>query len=115
MLDNILDDLHTGIFHVNITFLYYDVNTTDLTANTMLSLFRPDQNSVSLELNANPTDLILPISSAGDEGFWFKIESESDSVNHGIEIPPNTYRVVIEIYVSFHKNDAFWYTNPSDC
>ncbi|KAH6837365.1 hypothetical protein C2S53_010767 [Perilla frutescens var. hirtella] len=115
MLDNVLDDLHTGIFHVNVTFLYYDVvNTTDLAANTPLSLFRPDQNSVSLELNANPADLILPISSAGDEGFWFKIESESDSVSHGIEIPANTYRAVIEIYVSFHKNDAFWYTNPSD-
>lgn len=68
----------------------------------------------SLELNENPADLILPISSTGEEGFWFKIEGEKDEIYQGIQIPPNTYRAVMEIYISFHNNDALWYSNPPD-
>lgn len=70
--------------------------------------------NASLELDQNPADLIIPVSAAGDEGFWFRIQSENDAVYQGIKIPPNTYRAVIEVYVSAHGNDEFWYTNPPD-
>ncbi|CAI9772203.1 unnamed protein product [Fraxinus pennsylvanica] len=30
----------------------------------------------------------------------------------GIQIPSNTYKAVIEVYVSFHGNDECWYSNP---
>lgn len=30
----------------------------------------------------------------------------------GVKIPKNVYRAVIEVYVSFHSDDEFWYTNP---
>ncbi|KAL2944513.1 Peptide-N4-(N-acetyl-beta-glucosaminyl)asparagine amidase A [Bienertia sinuspersici] len=32
-----------------------------------------------------------------------------------VVIPRNVYRAVLEVYVSFHENDEFWYTNlPND-
>ncbi|XP_057779629.1 peptide-N4-(N-acetyl-beta-glucosaminyl)asparagine amidase A-like [Salvia miltiorrhiza] len=103
-LHTLAGHLTNDTYHVNITFLYYDVT----------SLFRPQQSSASLELNENPADLIIPISAAGDEGHWFKIQRESDSLLQKIQIPSNTYRAVIEIYVSSHEKDEFWYANPPD-
>lgn len=67
-----------------------------------------------MKLDENPADLIIPISATGAEGFWFKLESGLDAVYQGIQIPLNTYRAVIEVYVSFHGNDEFWYSNPPD-
>jgi len=29
-----------------------------------------------------------------------------------LAIPSNTYLAVLEVFVSFHSNDEFWYTNP---
>lgn len=130
MLENIVNDVYTGVYRVNLTFLYYNVSVNGTnTANYPLSMLRPNRKSTirklkdhspvfrnsrnySVELNENPADLIIPVSALGDEGFWFKIKSESDAVYQGIQIPLNTYRAVIEVYVSFHGNDEFWYTNP---
>ncbi|XP_073017258.1 peptide-N4-(N-acetyl-beta-glucosaminyl)asparagine amidase A-like [Primulina eburnea] len=126
MLENIVNDVFTGVYQVNLTFLYYDINCNDASipcANVPLSLFPPIQRSTplslnysisSLDLNESPADLIIPISSTGDEGFWFRIESESDVQHQSISIPLNTYRAVIEVYCSFHGNDEFWYSNPPD-
>lgn len=61
-----------------------------------------------------PADLIIPISSKGEKGFWFQIQSESDIHLKRIKIPINTHRAVLEVYVSFHSNDEFWYSNPPD-
>lgn len=59
-----------------------------------------------------PADFIIPISDRGDKGFWFRIDGESDFHSKSIRIPQNTYRAVLELYVSFHGNDEFWYSNP---
>jgi len=29
-------------------------------------------------------------------------------------VPSNAYRAIVEIYVSAHVNDEFWYSNPPD-
>ncbi|KAK6135781.1 hypothetical protein DH2020_030476 [Rehmannia glutinosa] len=122
MLENIVNDVYTGVYRVNLTFFYY-YNATNGTAatnavNFPLSQFSPNRKSTklknSMELNENPADLIIPLSASGEEGFWFNIKSELDAIYHGIQIPLNTYRAVIEVYVSFHGNDEFWYTNPPD-
>ncbi|KAF7830918.1 peptide-N4-(N-acetyl-beta-glucosaminyl)asparagine amidase A [Senna tora] len=65
-------------------------------------------------MNESPADLIIPISDDGDRGFWFRVEGERDSHSKRIRIPPNAHRVVLELYVSFHGNDEFWYSNPPD-
>lgn len=125
MLENIVNEIYTGSYTVNITFLYYNVSTIGSanyaygpnrksTIRKLKTSPLPINMSKSLELNDNPADLILPISAGGEEGFWFKIQSESDAVFQGIKIPPNTYRAVMEVYISFHGNDEVWYTNPPD-
>ncbi|KAG6436609.1 hypothetical protein SASPL_101510 [Salvia splendens] len=105
MLENIVDDTYTGIFHVNITFLFYNIRKTPLSSR------RP---TASLELDQIPADFIIPVSAGGEEGFWFRIQSENDAVSREIQIPSNTYRAVIEVYVSAHGDDEFWYSNPPD-
>lgn len=72
-----------------------------------------DEN-YSLNAYDSPADLIIPISAVAGEGFWFKIETGSDVKQKGLQIPLNTYRAVIELYISFHANDEFWYSNPPD-
>ncbi|KAI7986402.1 hypothetical protein LOK49_LG14G02269 [Camellia lanceoleosa] len=45
----------------------------------------------------------------------FGSESRESGVrSKGLKIPRNTYKAVLEIYVSFHGNDEFWYSNPLD-
>lgn len=62
-------------------------------------------------------DLILPISRnlPLNDGLWFEIENSTDFQSKEVIIPRNVYRAVLEVYVSFHENDEFWYTNlPND-
>lgn len=58
-------------------------------------------------------DLILPISRnlPLNDGLWFEIENSTDFVFKDLRIPRNAYRAVLEVYVSFHENDEFWYSN----
>ncbi|CAI9772208.1 unnamed protein product [Fraxinus pennsylvanica] len=135
MLENVVNDVYTGVYRVNITFLYYDIGSNDTGShgfNFPLSLFPLNQKSTvmkwkenpvistlnreenSLDLYDKPADLIIPISGIENDGFWFRIEKGSDVMYKGIQIPANTYKAVIEVYVSFHGNDEFWYSNPPD-
>ncbi|XP_057550469.1 peptide-N4-(N-acetyl-beta-glucosaminyl)asparagine amidase A-like [Amaranthus tricolor] len=59
------------------------------------------------------TDLILSIfrNLPLNDGLWFKIQNSTDFQMKELVIPRNVYRAVLEIYVSFHENDEFWYTN----
>ncbi|OVA02776.1 Peptide-N4-(N-acetyl-beta-glucosaminyl)asparagine amidase A [Macleaya cordata] len=153
MLENVVNDEFTGVYHVNVSLLYYggdqtrvSPQVTELRLNRKLG-FLPEsfvvENSEGrlgfqseesegkiLQVTSNepggrlsggqkselfyerPADLIIPISDDGDEGFWFRIQNESNVHSKAIEIPPNTQRAILEIYVSFHGNDEFWYSNP---
>lgn len=118
MLENLVNDIFTGVYHVNVTFLYYDAkNVTGIQLNNYvdnpISLGLSNLGS-SLGSDDRPADLILPISASGDDGLWFRIESELELYGQKVVIPRNTYKAVMEIYVSFHGNDEFWYSNPSD-
>ncbi|KAG8380855.1 hypothetical protein BUALT_Bualt06G0059900 [Buddleja alternifolia] len=115
MLENVVNDVYIGVYRLDFTFLYYDVVSNGTAIRKLKNNpVRSPNLKYSLELSENPADLIIPISASGDEGFWFRIESETDAVVKGIQIPLNTYRAVIEVYVSFHGNDEFWYSNPPD-
>ncbi|KAL0321825.1 UNVERIFIED_CONTAM: hypothetical protein Scaly_2478900 [Sesamum calycinum] len=86
----------------------------------------PRNRKNPLKLDENPADQIIPISATGEEGFWFKIQSGLDEVRQGIQIPLNTYRAVIEVYVSTGtmssdngagtvQAGAIKFENPSSC
>ncbi|KAK6134681.1 hypothetical protein DH2020_031606 [Rehmannia glutinosa] len=61
----------------------------------------------------NGADLILPISRnlPLNDGLWFEIENSTDVESKEFKIPQNVYRAVLEVYVSFHENDEFWFGN----
>lgn len=55
---------------------------------------------------------MIPVADEGENGFWFRIENESHFGSKRIEIPMNAKRIMLELYVSFHGDDEFWYSNP---
>nr|XP_043611263.1 peptide-N4-(N-acetyl-beta-glucosaminyl)asparagine amidase A [Erigeron canadensis] len=142
MLENIVNDEFTGIYHVNVTFEFYDMNRngnynnnnnaglfplsmvtkrnkmkeiSNLKNRKVLYSVENDYNNLINNLN-KPADLIVPVSLANgeEEGYWFRIQNESDVMETDIGIDKRTYKAVLEVYVSFHGNDEFWYMNPSD-
>ncbi|XP_010031176.2 peptide-N4-(N-acetyl-beta-glucosaminyl)asparagine amidase A [Eucalyptus grandis] len=133
MLENIVNDEFTGIYHVNVTLLFYSsvgsgagprVPASQLSSISKLGLGSEELggnsvNSATLgaaawDYNPPPADLILSVSDDGDRGSWYWIERGLDLRSKKIIIPANTVRAVLELCVSFHGNDEFWYSNPPD-
>ncbi|KAD2805229.1 hypothetical protein R6Q59_029474 [Mikania micrantha] len=137
MLENIINDEFTGAYDVNISLLFY----SDAPVRVPLSIVSVESAARSLSRKLisvqnreiegrldrdrmlkslypynNPADLVFPISNSGgvDEGFWFRIEDEFHVQKKNVQISNRTHKAVLELYVSFHGNDEFWYMNPSD-
>ena len=101
-LGNLVDKTYTGVYHVKLTFHFY-----------------PAVGKYSEILASGHTpwaDLILPISRnlPLKDGLWFEIENSTDLEVKQFKIPRNAYRAVLEVYLSFHENDEFWYSNPTN-
>ncbi|THU70112.1 hypothetical protein C4D60_Mb08t21620 [Musa balbisiana] len=152
MLENIVNDVFTGVYHVNVSLDFYmkeEEPTPGLESQYHPQLMLRTSEGASLipnkrilgeskpqlaqklglssseadistgakakvpPLYREPADMIIPISSNDSQtGFWFRIQNESDVHFKRIQIPKNAYRAVLEIYVSYHSNDEFWYSNP---
>ncbi|PRQ31026.1 putative peptide-N(4)-(N-acetyl-beta-glucosaminyl)asparagine amidase [Rosa chinensis] len=107
-LGSLIDSTYTGVYHVNISFHFYPAEE---------SLHIYDQNVGDLASGYHSwADLILPISRnlPLTDGLWFEVENSTDTELKEFEIPRNAYRAVLEVYVSFHENDEFWYSNPTN-
>ncbi|KAL5989673.1 Peptide-N4-(N-acetyl-beta-glucosaminyl)asparagine amidase A [Asimina triloba] len=101
-LGNIVDSTYTGVYHVNVTLSFYPAEeTTRNGANSRLGF-------------VSPADLILPISRnlPLNDGLWFLIENSTEVQGKEFEVPRNAYRAVLEVFLSFHSDDEFWYGNP---
>lgn len=96
-LGNIVDSTYTGVYHVNVTIHFYPAEKI---------------KNLDDEL-VGGADLILPISRnlPLNDGLWFEIKNSADVESKEFKIPQNAYRAVLEVYVSFHENDEFWYSN----
>ncbi|KAJ3702198.1 hypothetical protein LUZ61_005903 [Rhynchospora tenuis] len=103
-LGNLVDSTYTGVYHVNVSVHFY------FDQRNQYHKIRQHQ----VPAFSSPADLVLPISRSLplNDGLWFLIKSSTDIQSKKISIPPNAYRAVVEVYVSFHSNDEFWYTNP---
>ncbi|XP_010558063.1 PREDICTED: peptide-N4-(N-acetyl-beta-glucosaminyl)asparagine amidase A [Tarenaya hassleriana] len=114
MLENIVNEVYTGIYHINVTLHFYksgpDAFSSDFGSmkniNSILGF------TGSRERYQTPADSIIPICDSGNRGFWFMIEKSTDTRSKRIQVPTNTRQIVLELYVSFHGNDEFWYSNP---
>ncbi|GJN38062.1 hypothetical protein PR202_gb27070 [Eleusine coracana subsp. coracana] len=96
-LGNLVDKTYTGVYNVNLTLhLYFHA--------------APPPQPQHLQ----KADLIVPISRSLplNDGQWFAIQNATDVQSKKLAIPSKTYRAVLEVFVSFHSNDEFWYTNP---
>ncbi|KAI3986844.1 hypothetical protein MKX01_014545 [Papaver californicum] len=120
-----VDDWFTGFYQVNVSLLYYQDQDLNLTKVQSIEIIEPlklnrklgglsETSALGAGAFTNETspDLIIPVSDNGGEGFWFRIQNESDIHSKTIQIPQNTKKAVLEIYVSAHGNDEFWYSNP---
>ncbi|XP_023535249.1 peptide-N4-(N-acetyl-beta-glucosaminyl)asparagine amidase A isoform X1 [Cucurbita pepo subsp. pepo] len=111
-LGNIIDHTYTGIYHVKVHIHFYpEVNDSGdhilLSSPKLASGYDSDSRA----------DLIIPISRnlPLNDGLWFHVKNSTDVQLKNFEIPQNVYRAVLEVYVSFHENDEFWYSNlPND-
>lgn len=120
MLENVVNREYTGVYHVEVTFFFYKdvfVGNDDVRLQTVIgyrnSGWKQRSGTEKLGIAAeDPADRIIPISDTGERGFWFRIESELDLGYADIQIPTNTRRAVVELCVSFHGNDEYWYSNP---
>ncbi|KFK38842.1 hypothetical protein AALP_AA3G167300 [Arabis alpina] len=105
-LGNLIDKTYTGVYHVDVIFHYYPLETN-----------LRDSSSSGYGYSSPQADMILPISRnlPLNDGLWFEIVNSNESKYKEFEIPRNVYRAVLEVYVSFHENDEFWYGNlPND-
>ncbi|XP_072960098.1 peptide-N4-(N-acetyl-beta-glucosaminyl)asparagine amidase A-like [Typha angustifolia] len=122
MLENSNETLH-GVYSVNISLHFYRGALCQggcITPNKL----EEDIKETKLEpvLSAHPAikgfyrepaDLIIPISNSDSRrGFWFMVENETEVQTTMVVAPNNTYRAVLEVYVSHHGDDEYWYSNP---
>lgn len=129
MLENVVNREYTGVYHIHVNLVFYTntsvsvpliLNRTSKLGFVNSQINLGDDNGVMVRGSSglfgqeyqSPADLIIPVSDNGDRGFWFRIDSESDIHYKNIRIPRNTRRLMLELYVSFHGNDEFWYSNP---
>lgn len=123
MLENLVNDEFTGIYHCNLSLEFYpEVDDDDAYTARRISreetkpvlLLPRSKRKKQIATNDDPADLILPVSNESPEtGYWFRIQNKSSDVHsRSVVIPSNTYRAVLEVYLSFHGNDEFWYSNP---
>lgn len=96
-------------FNVSVSFLFYsDTAEAHSLSRKLISVKSYENDDIS------PADVIIPISGNVNDGFWFKIDDESDIRTKDVRISSKAYKAVLELYVSFHGDDEFWYMNPPD-
>ncbi|KAJ7517084.1 hypothetical protein O6H91_21G010400 [Diphasiastrum complanatum] len=98
-LGNVVDKNYTGIYNVTVTVDFY-----------------PQYKQKGDPKASNHADAVLPISLASplNGGYWFQLQGETDVRSVSVTLPANVYRATLEICVSFHGDDEFWYTNPTN-
>ncbi|CAO2194140.1 unnamed protein product [Urochloa humidicola] len=96
-VENLVNDALTGVYDANVTLHLYFHNTPAATPAPAVA----------------PADVIVPMSRGLplNDGLWYKIQNASDVASATVTLPPNTYRAVVEVFVSFHGDDEFWWTN----
>ncbi|KAM0953702.1 putative peptide-N(4)-(N-acetyl-beta-glucosaminyl)asparagine amidase [Dioscorea sansibarensis] len=103
-----------GVYSINITLHFYRgvIHEEELVENQP---FKLSAHPTTKGLYKKPADKIIPISNLagnGSTGFWFQLTNETEAPAVTVMVPNNTYRAVLEIYVSHHGNDEYWYANP---
>ncbi|XP_006655292.1 peptide-N4-(N-acetyl-beta-glucosaminyl)asparagine amidase A [Oryza brachyantha] len=122
MLENVVNDKYTGVYSVNVSLEFHGtppyLSDAAASSSSPAGVASNDPEAPMLpDSYFQPADLIIPISDGignGKGGYWFRIQNASDSHSKFVTIPSSTYRAVLEVFVSPHSNDEYWYSNPPD-
>ncbi|KAL5228350.1 hypothetical protein ABZP36_016615 [Zizania latifolia] len=98
-LGNLIDDTYDGVYNTNLTLhLYFQRATRS-----------PPPSSA-------PADRVVPVSRSLplNDGLWFVVDNTTKVESTRLTVPPNAHRAVLEVYVSSHDFDEFWYMNMPD-
>ncbi|KAL6838664.1 hypothetical protein ACP4OV_031378 [Aristida adscensionis] len=101
-LGNLIDDTYNGVYHANLTLHLY---------------FRRAARSPKAAAPAPaPADVVVPVSRSLplNDGQWFVVKNSTDVQSARLAVPANAYRAVLEVYVSSHYADEFWYMNTPE-
>jgi hypothetical protein len=102
-LGNLIDDTYNGVYHANLTLHLY---------------FRPrgGAGALSSPPSAAAADAVVPVSRSLplNDGLWFVVQNATDVQSARVAVPRNAYRAVLEVYVSSHDADEFWYMNTPE-
>ncbi|KAG7399483.1 hypothetical protein PHYBOEH_008718 [Phytophthora boehmeriae] len=96
-LDNIVNPTYTSSFKVDLTFEFY----------------RPLDASKQVK----QPDRIVPVSSRNKSYGWFSEKPQSALAgppHRMVQIPDNTEELYLELFLSHHQCDEFFYSNPPD-
>uniref|UniRef100_A0A0D9UY42 Peptide N-acetyl-beta-D-glucosaminyl asparaginase amidase A N-terminal domain-containing protein n=1 Tax=Leersia perrieri TaxID=77586 RepID=A0A0D9UY42_9ORYZ len=98
-LGNLIDDTYDGVYNADLTLHLY---------------FRRAARSPTA--SSAPADRVVPVSRSLplNDGLWFVVDNTTDIESTRLTVPPNAYRAVLEVYVSSHNFDEFWYMNTPD-
>ena len=89
-LDNVVNDLYTGLFNISVTVDFY----------------------FGEGLQVKP-DLIVPISKSVESYGWYQLE-EKGSHLLSLKLPNNVIKAELEFFISGHGRDEFWYGNDPE-
>ncbi|KAH9617020.1 hypothetical protein KSS87_022041 [Heliosperma pusillum] len=113
MLENLVNDEFTGVYDITLSLLLYKDQKVGKENGLARKLGSGIGSLRGDGVNGEqPADLIVPVMDEGNNGHWFRIEHEMDVASRRIQIPKNAKRIVMELYVSYHGDDEFWYSNP---
>ncbi|KAG7391606.1 hypothetical protein PHYPSEUDO_004108 [Phytophthora pseudosyringae] len=93
-LDNIVNPTYTSTFNVDVSLEFY----RPLDASKQVK--RPDQ--------------IVPVSSSSESYGWFAEKPTAAPPHRIVQLPDNTEELYLELFLSHHQCDEFYYSNPPD-
>uniref|UniRef100_K3WDQ7 Peptide N-acetyl-beta-D-glucosaminyl asparaginase amidase A N-terminal domain-containing protein n=1 Tax=Globisporangium ultimum (strain ATCC 200006 / CBS 805.95 / DAOM BR144) TaxID=431595 RepID=K3WDQ7_GLOUD len=100
-LDNVIDGRYNSSFTITLSAEFYK-------PKTLFSL------GMSSTLKKKP-DAVVPVSKSSTSYGWFTVEPNSIGTNYKlVTLPRNTEELYLELFLSHHQCDEFYYTNPPD-
>ncbi|KAF0696853.1 hypothetical protein As57867_012363, partial [Aphanomyces stellatus] len=98
-LDNIVNDVYTSYFHVTVTVEFYK---------------KSDEAYVIQRVPSVP-DHVIAISKKNDTYPWFNVQPNTAGKNFNlVTLPRNLDGLFLELFISHHGCDEFYYTNAPD-
>lgn len=103
-LDNVIEGRYNSSFTITLSAEFYKPLAT---AKSPLSIVK--------KASASKPDLVVPVSKSNTSYGWFTVEPNSVGKNYKlVTLPLNTEELYLELFLSHHQCDEFYYSNPPD-